>query len=164
MIVSIVDRPAPANRHDYAYIEGDRDLGIVGYGGTLERAFERAAEAVFALMTDLSRVRPERTVPVSFIEADDADALTRWLALLIEAAHHHQLVFSEFHLQREHGRWWGCATGQRRYDASTREVSVKRAARGHAAVKRTATGWEVSCFVHCVPHARVVARSRTPVR
>jgi len=154
MMISTPDVPVRSADGRYTYFEGEHGVGVVGYGTTLERAFEGAAEAAFALVADLSHVRPQRTLPVSFIEADDARALARWLDLLIAAARQHQLVFSEFHLQREKGRWWGCATGQRRHGAFARELEVLGAARGQNAVKRTASGWEASCVVEC---ARPVA-------
>lgn len=157
MIISTSDVPARWADGRYTYFEGEHGVGVVGYGPTLERAFEGAAEAAFALVADLSHVRPQRTLPVSFIEADDARALTRWLDLLIAAAREHQLIFSEFHLQREKGRWWGCATGQRRHGAFARELQVGRLARGQNAVTRTAHGWEASCVIEC--RRRVPPRS-----
>lgn len=155
MTITVPDVPVPSVDGRYTYFDGEHGIGVVGYGTTLESAFEGAAEATFALLADLSHVRAQRTLPVSFIEADDAHALMRWLDLLIEAARQHQLVFSEFHLQREVGRWWGCATGQRRHGALAGELELKRAVRGHTAVTRTDRGWEASCVVECAkrPHA-----------
>lgn len=149
MTISIPDVPARSADGGYTYFSVKHGVGVVGYGATLERAFEGAAEATFALLTDPSHVRPQRTLPVSFIEADEARALTRWLDLLIDAARQYRLVFSEFHLQREQDRWWGCATGQRRHGALARELEVKCAAQRETAVRRTTRGWEASCVVEC---------------
>jgi SHS2 domain-containing protein len=150
MMISTPDVPARSADGRYTYFAGRQGVGIVGYGSTLERAFEGAAEAAFALLSDRAHVRPQRTLPVSFIELDDARALARWLDLLMAAARQHEVVFSEFHLQRENGRWWGCATGQRRHGASARELEMGCTARGQSAVKRTAAGWEASCVIECV--------------
>jgi SHS2 domain-containing protein len=155
MTITVPDVPVPSVDGRYTYFDGEHGIGVVGYGTTLESAFEGVAEATFALLADLSHVRAQRTLPVSFIDADDTRALTRWLDLLLEAAREHQLVFSEFHLQRELGRWWGCATGQRRHGALAGELEVKRVIRSHTAVRRTERGWEASCVIECAkrPHA-----------
>ena len=39
-----------------AYFEHDADMGIIGRGASIEGAFENAAAAVFAMMTDLGQV------------------------------------------------------------------------------------------------------------
>jgi SHS2 domain-containing protein len=149
MIVSTPDVPVRSADGRYTYFAAREGVGIVGYGRTLERAFEDAAEAAFALLTDPAHVRPQRTLPVSFIEFGNARALARWLDLLMAAARQHELVFSEFHLQRENGRWWGCATGQRYHGSLAHVLDTGCAARGESAVKRTAGGWEASCVIEC---------------
>lgn len=137
----------------YAYVEQDGKVGVVGYGETMERAFEAAAAALFGLTTELSEVRPERTVPVSFIEDDAEAALARWLDLLLESAGQHRLSFSEFHIQRERTWWRGCATGEYRHGKPEGVAEVKRIARNTAVVKQTGQGWEARCAVEC--HGRM---------
>lgn len=149
MTISVTDLATHPASERYRCFENGRGMRVVGYGTTLEDAFEHAAEATFALLTDLAAVRAQRTLPVSFIEIDDTRALARWLDLLIEAARQHELVFAEFHLQRERTRWWGCATGQRRHAGLPRGMELERAVHPHAAVVRTADGWEVSCTIEC---------------
>lgn len=41
----------------YSYFEHDADAGVIGRGSALEEAFEAAAQATFARMTDLASVR-----------------------------------------------------------------------------------------------------------
>ncbi len=129
------------------------EIAITGLGTTLERAFEDAAAATFALMADVHRIRPERTIPVSFLEHEQGLALARWLELLLDTAREHHLVFGEFHLQRERDRWWGCATGERRRAPLLRDVRILRVG---PAVVHTAEGWEVRCLAHCRPRMPAV--------
>jgi SHS2 domain-containing protein len=159
-MIPMPDVPVRPAHGRYAYFAGREGVGIVGYGGTLERAFEGAAEAAFALLTDPAHVRPQRTLPVSFIEFDNARALARWLGLLVAAARQHQLVFSEFHLQRESGRWWGCATGDRYHGSLALEVEKASTVHGESAVRRSAGGWEASCVIEC---ARPVPSPRAAI-
>ena len=97
--------PVPGGR--YAYFEHDADVGVSGRGATLEEAFESAATAMFALMTELAAVRRERTVRLEFEEADVELALVRWLNLLLATAREQGLVFAEFGLDRDGVVWRG---------------------------------------------------------
>lgn len=151
MKFSTFDMAVPSADGRYTYFDSEHDIGLVAHGNTLEQAFESAAEAMFALMSDLSHVHAERTLPVSFIEANESRALMRWLNLLIEVARQHHLVFSEFRLQRERTRWWGCATGQTPHVPHDRGVNVKRARSDRVTVKQTDKGWEARCVVECTP-------------
>ena len=89
---------------DNEYFEHDADIGVVGRGVTLEEAFESAASATFAVMADLSAVRPERSVTLDFEEADIEIALVRWLNLLLGLSHEQGLVFSRFWIERDASR------------------------------------------------------------
>jgi SHS2 domain-containing protein len=156
MTVSMLELPVTPATGRCSYVRNGEDVALVASGTALEQAFEAAAEAAFALMGDTDRVRPERTLPVSFIEGDEALALVRWLELLIEAAGEHDMLFSEFHLQREHARWWGCATGGRRRLPLRCALRVRRAGRE---VKRVPGGWEASCVVRAVEPPGSVTRA-----
>ncbi len=41
---------------DYDYFDHDADIGIVGRGETAQAAFVAAAEAMFAIMADITQV------------------------------------------------------------------------------------------------------------
>jgi len=66
----------------YAYIEHDADMGIVWRGTIIEEAFEHAARAVFAMMTNLGQVALRESLAIEFEEADPELALVTWLNLL----------------------------------------------------------------------------------
>ena len=85
----------------YAYFEHDADMGIVGRGAHIEEAFEHAATAMFAMMTNLGEVRPQETVIIEFEEADTELALVTWLNLLLGQARSRGLIFGRFYLRRD---------------------------------------------------------------
>jgi len=66
----------------YAYFEHDADMGIVGRGTIIEEAFEHAARAAFAVMTNLGQVALRESVTIEFEEAEPELALATWLNLL----------------------------------------------------------------------------------
>ena len=113
----------------------------------LEEAFVAAAQAMFAIMTDIAVVRQVESVPIEFEEADAELALARWLNLLLGSAREHGLIFGHFWLTRE-GEWWrGAAGGERWRERHERGVEVKGATLTALAVKRVEDGWEARCVV-----------------
>lgn len=131
----------------YDYFEHDADVGIIGRGSVLEEAFEAAAVAMFARMTDLGAVCSKETVRVDFEEADMELALVRWLNLLLGKAREHGLVFSRFRLERDGVLWRGLASGEPWRAEHERGVEVKGATLTGLSVKRTPEAWEVRCVI-----------------
>lgn len=137
----------PLTGERYGYFEHDADVGIVGRGTALEEAFEAAAAAMFARMTELASVRAERTVRLDFEEADVELALVRWLNLLLGKARELGLVFCRFRLERDGVVWRGSASGEPWRAEHERGVEVKGATLTELAVKQTADGWEARCVI-----------------
>jgi len=129
------------------YFEHDADIGVAGRGATLEEAFESAAAATFAIMADLSAVRPERSVTLSFEEADVEIALVRWLNLLLGLSHEQGLVFSRFWIERDGVIWRGGASGEPWRRDLERGVEVKGATLTMLEVKQERDGWHARCVV-----------------
>jgi protein archease len=129
------------------YFEHGADVGIVGRGATMEQAFEDAARATFAIMTNLDAVHPIETVNLELEEADNELALVRWLNLLLGLARERGLALSRFHLERDGVRWRGTASGEPWRAALERGVEVKGATLTMLEVKKTAGGWEARCIV-----------------
>lgn len=145
----------------YAHLEENGRMAVIGYGASVVEAFEAAATALFDLVADIEDVPPQRTLPVSFTEADAAAALPRWLNLLLDAARLHAIAFSEFHLEREGTSWKGCATGDVRRRPG-RDVHVVRAEQDSASVRETPDGWEARCGVQYRPPGAETPLHGTP--
>ena len=131
----------------YEYFEHDADIGVVGRGATVERAFESAAEAMFAVMAESASLRESVEVSVSFVEDDIDLALVQWLNALLGAARERGLVFRRFSLSRNGSRWEGRAWGEPWREEIERGVEVKGATLTMLSVKSGATGWEARCVV-----------------
>ena len=131
----------------YEYFEHDADIGVVGRGATVERAFESAAEAMFAVMAEPASLRESAEVSVSFVEDDLDLALVQWLNALLGAAREKGLVFRRFSLSRNGSRWDGRAWGEPWREEIERGVEVKGATLTMLSVKLGATGWEARCVV-----------------
>ena len=135
------------NAASYSYFEHDADIGIVGRGPTLERAFESAAEATFAIMVDPQSLQELQEVPVSFTEDDTELALPQWLNALLGAARERGAVFGRFALVREGPRWSGRAWGEPWREDMERGTEVKGATLTMLSVRQTDGAWEARCVI-----------------
>jgi SHS2 domain-containing protein len=138
---------APESTACFDYFEHDADVGIVGRGETLEEAFEAAAAATFAIMTDLNRVRIDVTETLAFEEADTELALVRWLNLLLATARECGVVFARFSVERDGVNWRGAASGEPWRSDLEHGVEVKGATLTMLSVKCMDGVWEARCVV-----------------
>ena len=98
---------------DTNYFDHEADIGIIGFGETVEKAFINAVKALFAIMVeDLSRVKQEASVTIEFEESDIELALATWLNLLLAQARPHNLAFGDFELKRHGDQLIGKGKGE----------------------------------------------------
>lgn len=132
----------------FDYFDHDADIGIVGRGITITDAFVAAAHAVFAIMTDLSKIPLDHTIVIAF-EEDNLDfALVTWLNLLIGKAREHSLVFAKFSLEKRGNLWQGAAFGTPWKKSLEHGVEVKGATLTCLSVKQNSDAiWQAQCVV-----------------
>lgn len=125
------------------------DIGVRGLGATLEQAFEQAALALTAVITDLPAVAPNEMIRLS-CEAPDAELLlVDWLNVLIYEMATRNMLFSRFevHLEGTHlgAQVWGEALEVSRHHPA---VEVKGATYTALKVARQPDGgWLAQCVV-----------------
>jgi len=127
----------------------DADVGVRGLGTTLEQAFEQAALALTAVITDLAAVAPREMIRLS-CEAPDAELLlVDWLNLLVYEMATRNMLFSRFEVHLEGNRLtaqaWGEALETARHHPA---VEVKGAT--YTALKvaqQPDGGWLAQCIV-----------------
>jgi SHS2 domain-containing protein len=125
------------------------DIGVRGFGLTLARAFEQAALAMTAVITDPADVAPREVIRLS-CEAPDAELLlVDWLNTLIYEMATRNMLFSRFevHLEGERltAQAWGEALETGRHRPA---VEVKGAT--YTALKvaqQPGGGWMAQCVV-----------------
>ena len=133
-------------RHS-SWFPHDADVGIVGWGPSVEDAFVAAAEAMFGVTLDLDAIRPTTTIRVAFEETDPELALVRWLNALLGEGRAAGLALGKFWLRREGDRWLGEAAGEPWRDDLARGTEVKGATLTMLAVRPCHAGWEARCVV-----------------
>lgn len=125
------------------------DMGVRGVGPTLAAAFEQAALAMTAIVTDLAGVAPDEAVEIRCEAPDDELLLVDWLnALILEMAARHML-FSRFEVALEgqclHATAWGEAVDRQKHQPA---VEVKGATYTELKVEKSESGrWLAQCVV-----------------
>jgi len=124
-------------------------MGVEGVGVGIEEAFEQAALAITAIVTDPDRVRPERAVEVS-CEASDAELLlVDWLNTVIFEMATRRMLFRRFQVtitgHRLRAMLWGESVSRSRHRPA---VEVKGATYTELEVKHQKDGrWRARCVV-----------------
>jgi SHS2 domain-containing protein len=125
------------------------DIGVRGFGPTIERAFEGAALALTAVITDPQSVAPTTSVPIRCRAPDRELLLTDWLNALIFEIVTRRMLFSRFEVSIEAetliATAWGEAIDPVRHSPA---VEVKGATYTELVVRRQADGnWMAQCVV-----------------
>jgi len=88
------------------------DMGVRGVGATREQAFEQAALALTAVITDPEKIAPREAIDIRCEAPDDELLLVDWLnALVYEMATRH-LLFSRFAVHIDGTRLRATAWGE----------------------------------------------------
>ena len=88
------------------------DMGVRGIGVTKAEAFEQAALAMTAVITDPSSVEARDMVRIDCEASDDELLLVDWLNSLIYEMSAHKMLFARFSVVFDDGRLQGRAWGE----------------------------------------------------
>jgi len=132
----------------WEHFEHQADIGVRGFGNMPAEAFEQAALAMSAIITDLSLIEPREKVNIVCEEADQELLLTDWLNALIFEMSTRKMLFSQFevHLDNEklHAKAWGEPTNVKRHQPA---VEIKGATYTELAVRKLQNQWVAQCVV-----------------
>ena len=127
----------------------EADIGVRGIGASREGAFEQAAVALTAVITDPESVRPETAVAISCAGPDDGLLLVDWLNAIIYEMATRSMLFHRFKVEIEgntlRGTCWGEIVDIGRHRPA---VEVKGATYTNLTVGRQSDGaWSAECVV-----------------
>ena len=133
----------------WEHLPHDADIGVRGFGPSLAAAFEQAAIALTAVVTDPAKVAPREAVAVACAAPDPELLLVEWLnALVYEMATRHML-FGRFEVAIEGNSLKATAWGEP-IDVARHQpaAEVKGATYTGLKVRREAGGrWVAECIV-----------------
>jgi tRNA nucleotidyltransferase (CCA-adding enzyme) len=127
----------------------EADIGVRGVGMTKEEAFEQAAVALTAVITDPEEVAPVEEIAVECEAPDDELLFAEWLNALIYQMATRRMLFARFEVRFDNsrlgGRAWGEPVDIGRHNPA---VEVKGATYTQLKVTRDETGaWIAQCVV-----------------
>jgi tRNA nucleotidyltransferase (CCA-adding enzyme) len=88
------------------------DIGVRGFGPTKADAFEQAALAMTAAITDPDLLQPQRSVQIACEAPDDELLLVDWLNALVYEMATRRMLFSQFDVRLSDGQLRATAWGE----------------------------------------------------
>ena len=133
----------------WSHFHHGADIGIRGVGGSKKEAFEQAAVALTAVITDPENVMPRDPVMLTCEAPDDELLFADWLNALVYEMATRKMLFSRFDVHfgdhSLHGKAWGEKVDVQKHQPA---VEVKGATYTSLLVEEEATGgWIAQCVV-----------------
>lgn len=125
------------------------DMGIRGLGPSKASAFEQAALALTAVITEPDKVEPVHKVQINCQAPDDELLLVEWLSCLLYEMDVRKMLFSRFQVRIRGNKLQAQAWGQE-IDVSRHQpaVEVKAATYTALSVRQSENGtWTAQCVV-----------------
>ncbi len=127
----------------------EADMGIRGIGDTIEAAFEQAALAMSAVITDPAKIAHDQKLEISCQAPDDELLLVDWLNALIYEMATRKWLFSRFEVHiKEHAltaRAWGEPMDAAKHQLA---VEIKGATYTALRIAQASNGeWIAQCVV-----------------
>jgi SHS2 domain-containing protein len=132
----------------WEHFDHEADVGVRGTGATKAEAFEQAARAVTALVTDPDGVRATEAIDMRCEAPDDELLLAQWLNTLIYEMATRGMLFGRFRVQFDNGSLSARAFGER-VDRARHHPAVepKGATYTELRVARDERGWVAQTVV-----------------
>ncbi|HXY53977.1 MAG TPA: archease [Nitrospirota bacterium] len=128
--------------------EHEADIGIRGFGNSMEEAFENAAVAMYSVMVNIDAVYPREKRTFSVSAADRELLLVEWLNALLATSDIERLIFSKFDVNIEGTMLTGAAWGETLdRDRHEPRVEVKGATYYLLSVKEENGAYTAQCVV-----------------
>jgi tRNA nucleotidyltransferase (CCA-adding enzyme) len=133
----------------WTHFSHDADIGVRGVGTSKEVAFEQAAIALAAVVTDPQRITPLEEIMVTCSAPDDELLLADWLNALIYEMATRKMLFGRFEVHLSGGTLSGKAWGEKvnvpRHEPA---VEPKGASYTELSVRQDVSGaWIAQCVV-----------------
>lgn len=141
--------PSEALQGSWEHFPHQADIGVRGIGSTKEAAFEAAALALTAVVTDPKSVAPTQEVSIVAEAPDDELLLVDWLNALVYEMATRKMLFSRFAVRFNNHSLQATAWGEPievvRHQPA---VEVKGATYTEVSVKQDEQGrWMAQCVV-----------------
>lgn len=96
----------------WEHFDHGADIGVRGFGATKPQAFEQAALALTAVVTDPKDVAARETVAIRCEAADEELLLAAWLNAIVTEMAIRRMLFARFHVELDGTSLLGTAAGE----------------------------------------------------
>lgn len=133
---------------NYETFDHEADIGVRGFGSSLEEAFSNAAIALYSVMVNIERVEQQEKGIISVSAPDRELLLVEWLNALLSLSDIQRMVFSRFEVNITGTNLTGIAWGEK-LDKKRHElgVEVKGATYHLLSVKNEGGKYTAQCVV-----------------
>ena len=132
----------------WEHFEHKADIGIRGFGNTLSKAFEQAAVAMTAVITDINLVQTTATVSICCNDKDNDTLLYDWLNALIFEMATRKMLFSKFEVTIDDCTLVAIASGEAiNIERHQPAVEIKGATYTELAVFEQDKQWVAQCVL-----------------
>ena len=137
------------NKKRWEHFPHEADMGVRGIGNSKEEAFEQAAIAMSAVITDPAKISAVERVEIACAAPDDELLLVDWLNALVYEMATRKLLFGRFEVQvKDHvltARAWGEPMDSAKHHMA---VEIKGATYTALRVVQESNGeWVAQCVV-----------------
>ncbi len=137
------------NKKHWEHFPHEADMGVRGIGNSKEEAFEQAAIAMSAVITDPAKISAVERVEIACAAPDDELLLVDWLNALVYEMATRKLLFGRFEVQvKDHvltARAWGEPMDSAKHHMA---VEIKGATYTALRVAQESNGeWVAQCVI-----------------
>ncbi|MHC4757624.1 MAG: archease [Planctomycetota bacterium] len=137
------------NQEYWEHYSHPSDMGIRGFGKTIEQAFSQAALALIAVMTNLKDIEATEKIEIECEQADEEMLLFAWLNALIFEIGSKNMFFSKFEItlneNKLQAKVWGEKIDPQKHQTV---VEVKAVTYADLKVEQNRQGlWIAQCIV-----------------
>lgn len=127
----------------------DADVGIRGYGRTVSRAFEQAAVAMTAVITDPAHIRFQQSTKIECAAPDLETLFVDWLNRLVLEMATQNVIFARFEVEITGQRLTATAWGEPLSDDRHQPAAEVKGATFTALLvaQDEAGGWRAQCVL-----------------
>lgn len=136
-------------RARWSHFEHSADIGVRGEGPTKEAAFEQAATALTAVLTDPAGVQAREAVEIERAAPDDELLLLDWLNALIYEMATRRMLFGRFAVHLSDGKLRATAWGEPVHVGRHQPAAEVKGATctGLRVAQRVDGSWVAECIV-----------------
>ncbi|HLD49089.1 MAG TPA: archease [archaeon] len=132
----------------HKFFEHKADIGIIGYGTSLEEAFAEGAKAMFEVMVDIKKVKKTKAVKIKCEASNNEELFVEFLNKLLYEKDVKQMAFCDFHVKIKGNKLTATAYGEK-FDAIKHKVKteVKAATYSQLKIEKKGNKYYAQCVV-----------------